>query len=166
MKKTKKSTSEIIASVIAIVFGALMILPFFISVISMSSTVLGGELTSYTIFTLGDIVSASGNDITAFATVIEIFALIAIISSLAMVVLELLKLIGINFPRMLRALLAGIAVIASIATFVMLIILASSSSADNDIISKAAKYVVSAGGYLLLVFGIIGGTAGIIANRK
>ena len=163
MKKSKVSTFELICSLIAIALGVLMIIPMFVS--SIESTLLGRVVESYTIFTLGDMVATLSEEVASIATATEVIALIAIICALVMAVLELLKLIGIKFPRFLRMLASIATVVISILAFIMFIVLVSKANPSSEI-TNVASYAMSAGAILILVFGVVGGTAGVLANRK
>ncbi len=166
MKKSKKANiGELICSLVAIVLGALMIIPMFISSIKYWTVI--GDASTFSIFTLGDMLAAAASEeVASLATATEIIALIAIICALVMAVLELLKLIGIKFPRFLRMLASVATVILSIVAFIMLICLVAKANPDVENLDRVAHYVITAGSYLILAFGLVGGAAGVIANRK
>ena len=161
MKKSKTSTAQLLLSGATIVLCLLLILPLFISLIDLTAA--NKVMQSYTLFSLKDIVLAA-QDVSALATAIEIAGLIAIISGIVLALLEVLRLLKINLPRILRFILAIVVTITSLTAFIMLCVMASSAS--SDALSEITKYVVSAGGYLLFIFGLLGGISGIIANRK
>ena len=161
MKKSKLSTAQYLLSGATILFCLLLILPLFISMIDL--TALNQVTGSYNIFELKDII-LSAQDVSGLGTAIEIAGLIAIISGIVLALLEILRLLKIKLPRLLRFVLSILVVVASITAFVMLCVMASSAS--SEALSEVTKYVVSAGGYLLFIFGLLGGLSGIIANRK
>ena len=79
---------------------------------------------------------------------------------------ELLKLIGIKFPRLLRMIASVATVLLSIVAFIMLICLVAKANPDVENLDRVAHYALGAGSILILVFGVVGGAAGAIANRK
>ena len=165
MKKSKMSTGELICSLIALVLGALLIIPMFVSAVEY--VLLGEVVSSFTIFTLGDMLAAvASEEVASLATATEVVSLIAIICGLVMAVLELLKLIGIKFPRFLRMIASVATVLLSIVAFIMLICLVAKANPDVENLDRVAHYALGAGSILILVFGVVGGAAGAIANRK
>ena len=165
MAKKKTNVVELILSLIAIVLGALLIIPMFVSAIEYM--LLGEVVSSFTIFTLGDMLAAvASEEVASLATATEVVSIIAIICGLVMAVLELLKLIGIKFPRLLRMLASVATVLLSIVAFIMLICLVAKANPDVENLDRVAHYALGAGSILILVFGVVGGAAGAIASKK
>ena len=170
MAKKKTNVVELILSLIAIVLGALLIIPMFVSAIEYM--LLGEVVSSFTIFTLGDMLAAvASEEVASLATATEVvsiiaISIIAIICGLVMAVLELLKLIGIRFPRFLRMLASVATVLLSIVAFIMLICLVAKANPDVENLDRVAHYALGAGSILILVFGVVGGAAGAIASKK
>ena len=165
MAKKKTNVVELILSLIAIVLGALLIIPMFVSAIEY--VLLGEVVSSFTIFTLGDMLAAvASEEVASLATATEVVSLIAIICGLVMAALEILKLIGIRFPRFLRMLASVATVLLSIVAFIMLICLVAKANPDVENLDRVAHYALGAGSVLILVFGVVGGAAGAIASKK
>lgn len=161
----KKDTTSLILNGAVVLFGLLLILPIFISLVNgVASSELVGQSTTtgYALFDLADFFSTEA--LQGISTTAVIFSCVAIFGGLGLAVVALLRMIGLKLPRIIMRVLGIVVAVATVVAFILLIVLINEAAALDVGIFLTAEYVLGAGAYLLLIFGLLESVCAVTAK--